>query len=303
MAIITNSLVQAMFTGFRREFQQAFEGTPSHYESVATVVPSSTKSNTYGWLGQVPALREWIGDRVVNDIRETGYEIVNKHWESTVGVSRDDIEDDQIGIYAPLMQEMGRAAATHPDKLVFELLKNGDSTNCYDGQYFFDTDHPVYPNADGTGTPVNVSNNDDNSGSGTPWYLLDTSRAIKPIIYQQRKKPVFTNMTRLDDEAVFTANQFRFGVDVRDNVGFGLWQLAYRSRKPLDGSNLNAAITAMQEFTADGGRPLGVNPTLLVVPPSLREQALETVVAERGANGATNINRNAVEILVTPWVK
>ncbi len=303
MAIITSGLVQAIFTGFRREFQQSLDATPTHFEKVATVVPSTTKSNTYGWLGQIPALREWIGDRVVNDIKEHGYQIVNKHWETTVGVNRDDIEDDQIGIYKPLVAEMARAAATHPDELVFNLLKTGTTTVCYDGQNFFDTDHPVYPNADGTGTPVAVSNYDDNGGTGTPWYLLDTSRAVKPVIYQQRKKPVFTAMTRLDDEAVFTANEYRFGVDSRDNVGFGFWQMAYCSRKPLNGTNLNAAIAAMQEFTADGGRPLGIEPTLLVVPPALREAALETVKAERNANGATNINRNAVEVLVTPWVK
>jgi phage major head subunit gpT-like protein len=303
MAIITNALVQAMFTGFRNDFQKALDAAPSDYAKVATVVPSSSKSNTYGWLGQVPALREWIGDRVINDMKENGYQITNKHWETTVGVNRDDIEDDNIGIYSPLVQEIGRATGVHPDELVFNLLKAGVSTNCYDGQFFFDTDHPVYPNADGTGAPASVSNYDDNAGSGTPWYLLDTSRALRPVFFQQRKKPVFTAMTKLDDESVFTSNQFRFGVDSRDNVGFGLWQLAYCSRKGLTGPNLNAAITAMAEFTADGGRPLGVNPTLLVVPPSLREVALETVKAERNASGATNINRNAVEVLVTPWVK
>lgn len=303
MALVTNALVQALFTGFKADFQKALEAAPSHYMGVATVVPSTTKSNTYGWLGNLQDLREWVGDRVINDIKEHGYQIVNKDWESSVGVKRTDIEDDEVGVYTPLVQEIGRTAAVHPDKLVFELLKAGISTNCYDGQFFFDTDHPVYANADGTGANTPTANFDNNGGAGTPWYLLDTSRAIKPLIFQQRKKPVFTSMTKLDDEQVFTANEFRFGVDCRDNVGFGFWQMAYCSRKDLNGTNLNAAITAMQEFVADGGRPLGINPTLLVVPPSLREAALETVKAERNAAGATNINRNAVEVLVTPWVK
>lgn len=301
MAIITNALLQALLTGFRNDFQRALDNTPSHYDSVATVVPSTTKSNTYGWLGQVPALREWIGDRAINDIKEDGYSITNKKWESTIGVMRTDIEDDQIGIYGPLMSELGRASATHPDELVFALLKAGVSTNCYDGQFFFDTDHPIYPNADGTGAPVATSNL--TAGGDTPWYLLDTSRAIKPIIFQQRKAPIFTSMTKTDDEQVFMADEYRYGVDCRDNVGFAFWQMAHRSQAALTGANLNAAIASMAELTADGGRPLNINPTLLVVPPSLREKALEIVKAERNSAGATNINRNAVEVLVTPWVK
>ena len=48
--------------------------------------------------------------------------------------------------------------------------------------------------------------------------------------------------------------------------------------------------------------PMGINPTLLVVPPTLRETALELVKAERNAAGATNVNRNAVEVLVTPYL-
>ena len=53
---------------------------------------------------------------------------------------------------------MGRASQVFPDELVFGLLKTGGSTLCYDGQFFFDTDHPVFPNVDGTGTAVLVSN-------------------------------------------------------------------------------------------------------------------------------------------------
>ena len=76
-----------------------------------------------------------------------------------MGVTRTAIEDDQLGIYTPLFEEMGYGAATHPDELVFGLLKNGHTTNCFDGQSFFDTDHPVYAEVDGTGAVSLVSNN------------------------------------------------------------------------------------------------------------------------------------------------
>ncbi len=47
MAIVTSSLLDSLRTGFRGEFQRVYEQTPSVYAQIATVVPSSSASNTY----------------------------------------------------------------------------------------------------------------------------------------------------------------------------------------------------------------------------------------------------------------
>ena len=229
-----------------------------------------------------------------------GYTITNRKFESTVGVPREDIEDDSVGVYKPLFEEMGRAAKTHPDELVFALLKAGAATTCYDGQYFFDTDHPVFPNTDGTGAAEAVANYQD--GTGAPWLLLDCSRALKPVIFQERTKPELTAMTDTKDEAVFMTDTYRYGVRYRCNVGFGFWQLAYMSKAELTADNFNAAYAAMSSFKGDGGRPLGIKPTLLAGPPSLRAKILEITKSTRLQNGQDNINQGVVDPLVTPWL-
>lgn len=300
MAIITPALITSLRTGYSQAFQDALAATPTDWEKVATRVPSSNASNTYGWLGQYPKLREWVGDRVVKDMAAQGYQITNKLYEGTVGVKRTDIEDDNVGIYTPLFAEMGRAAKAHGDELVFGLLAAGESTLCYDGQNFFDTDHPVYPNVDGSGTATLVANLQ--AGVGAPWYLLDTSRALKPLIFQERTTPELEAMTATNDEGVFVRDEYRYGIRYRCNAGFGFWQMAYKSKATLDAANFNAAMAAMQSIRADGGRPLGIKPTVLVVPPSLRAAAIEIVKNERLASGASNPNFGAVELIVSPWV-
>ncbi|MFN3879803.1 MAG: Mu-like prophage major head subunit gpT family protein [Nitrincola lacisaponensis] len=302
MAIITPALIQALFTGYRSEFQQGQQQAAPQWNKVAMAISSTSKSNTYGWLGKFPAFREWIGDRVINDMQAHGYAIINKTFESTVGVSRDDIEDDNLGIYSPMFQEMGRMAEVHPDEMVYGLLAAGTSALCYDGQNFFDTDHPVYPKADGTGTAVSVSNyNDGGATPGAAWYLLDTSRAIKPLILQERRKPAFTSMTKLDDEHVFTANEFRFGVDCRRNAGFGLWQLAYCSKAALTGDNLWDAVSAMRALTADGGRKLGVKPNVLVVPTALEKQATRLLERELESSSSNEL-KGRLELVVADYL-
>ena len=301
MAIVKAAIIQALFTSWHADFQKGLTSASPQWKEVAMVVKSTSKSNTYGWLGKFPNLREWIGDRVIQSMKEHGYTITNKTFESTVAVDRDDIEDDNIGIYSPVFEEMGRAVEIQPDQLIYGLLSAGTSTLCFDGQNFFDTDHPVYENVDGTGTAVSVSNFDDNGGSGTAWYLLDTSRAVKPLILQERRAPAFQSMTKLDDEHVFTANEFRFGVDCRRNVGFSFWQLAYGSRKELNPDNLWAAISAMREFSADGGQKLGIRPTTLVVPPSLEKLATRMLERELDSNSSNEL-KGKVKLVVPDYL-
>ncbi len=78
-----------------------------------------------------------------------------------------------------MFAEMGHLARQHPDELLFGLLKSGFTELCFDGQYYFDTDHPA---PDAASNIVSVSNMQ--AGANEPWYLLDTSRAIRPPIYR-----------------------------------------------------------------------------------------------------------------------
>jgi len=300
MAIVTPALLTSLKTGFKGEYARGLEMAAPQWGKVASLIPSSTASNTYGWLGQFPGFREWVGDRVLKDMAAQGYQIANKLFESTVSVKRTDIEDDSVGVYAPLFQEMGRAATVYPDEMIFGLLKDGGAALCYDGQNFFDTDHPVYPNVDGTGAPALAANVA--AGAGPAWYLLDTSRAIKPLIFQEREKPEFAALTKDDDEYVFTRDVYRYGVRARSNAGFGFWQMAYKSQAALDAAGFDAAMVAMMGQKADGGRPLVVSPSLLVVPPALRAAAGSLIEAQLVGGGNSNPNYKAVEVLVCPWL-
>ncbi|MGN5005791.1 Mu-like prophage major head subunit gpT family protein [Aeromonas sp. 96A] len=302
MAMITPALLQSLFTGFKKNFEDAKSEAPAQYTKIATVIKSTTKSNTYGWLGKFPNLRKWVGDRVIESMKAHGYQIVNEDFEATVGVDRNDIEDDELGIYAPMFAEMGRSAGIHPDELCFGLLGAGFTTPCYDGQYFFDTDHPVYPKADGTGTPVLTANVVVDAGyQGEPWFLLDTSRALKPVIFQDRKSPELVAMTKIDDEAVFTRKEFRYGVDCRDAAGFGFWQLAFANKRALTPDNLWDSFSKMREFQADGGRKLGVKATMLVVPPSLEKLATQMLERELDSSSSNEL-KGKLELVVADYL-
>lgn len=292
--IINQTNLANLFTGFKAQFQQAFQtyGAATQWQQFATRVPSSTRENHYAWLGQWPRLREWIGDRQLKGLQAHDYTVKNRKFEATIEVPRDDIEDDTYGVFAPLVAGMGQASAQHPDELIFELLAAGFTSLCYDGQNFFDTDHPV-----GDGVASNSG-----GGAGTPWYLLDTSKPLKPLLFQVRRDYELKAMTRQDDEVVFMRDSYRYGVDARVEAGFAFWQQAYGSKQTLDKTGYAAAREAMMSLKSDEGKPLGLMPNVLVVPPSLEGAGMEILNSERDAAGATNVWRNTAKLVVVPWL-
>ena len=299
---INNANLRTLFVAFNAAFKAGLGQAASQYGQIATTVPSTTAAEEYGWLGQLPGLREWLGDRVVHGIGNHGYTIKNKSYELTVSVPRTAVDDDQYGVYTPLMTEMGRAADAHPDQIVFGLLKAGRTALCYDGQPFFSTTHKVLNEK---GKEVSVSNLSDDGNNGPTWYLLETRRALKPLIFQDRKKPNFVAKTAPTDDNVFNSDTFVYGVDARRNAGFGFWQLAHASNKPLTAENLKAAITAMETQTGDQGRPLGISPNLLVVPKSLRFTAnrlLKSELVNEGGVQVSNDLAGTLELLVGDWL-
>jgi len=295
--LINRANLADMFRGFQVIYQDAWTQAPSMYNAVATTVPSSGSEEHYGWLGTMPRFREWLGDRVINSLSTGDYTIKNKNYEMSFGVDRDHIDDDKIGVYNPILKQAGQEAKTHPDELVWALMLAGFNTVCWDRQYFFDTDHPVMA-ADGSMTTWSNFG----GGSGTPWFLIDDSRALKPVIFQKRRDYNLVAMTSMEDEAVFTRKEFRFGVDARCNVGYGLPHLAYASKQTLDPTNYGAARAAMGSVKGDRGKVLAISGKLLVVPPSLEKAALEILQAQRTSNGADNVWAGTARVMVVPWL-
>ncbi|MEL7430155.1 MAG: Mu-like prophage major head subunit gpT family protein, partial [Pseudomonadota bacterium] len=273
--IINKEALDVLFTGFKSSFQEGLAGAPSTYKSIAMTVPSTHSAEQYSWLGQIPAMREWVGDRVISGLKGHNYTVQNKDYEDTISVPRNDIMDDQYGVFGKLFEQLGRAAAEQPDKMCYDLLSKGHETPCYDGQNFFDADHPVETENSVTSVS-NVAPIDIGGGEVEfePWYLLDCTRAMKPLLFQERLP--FDKLTKLDQDSdpnVFMRKEYIYGVEGRGNVGFGLWQLAYRSTKELTPANYEAARKHMMTMRGDENRVLGITPNVLVCSPNLEGKA------------------------------
>ncbi len=141
--LVTSAALVQLRVGFSAAFNRGLGNVVTLADKIATTVPSSTASNLYGWLGAIPGLRKWIGEREIQKISENDYTIKNEPFELTVGVKRTDIDDDNYGVYTPFMEGMGESTALHKEQRVAETVKRGFTDRCYDGQPFYSKTHKV----------------------------------------------------------------------------------------------------------------------------------------------------------------
>lgn len=292
--VVNQQALHGLNISYNTAFNKAFTEVVTHWQEIAMLTRSATGETSYKWLGNFPVMKEWIGEREIQKLAAFGYSIRNRKWENTISVPREDIEDDQYGVYVSQFEMLGESAALHPETLVFGAMKDGFKENCYDAVPFYSANHPygtdgkqkfsnfselelseasflaarasmmmlkgengkslnIIPNLLAV-SPANeekadwLLNADYHNGSSNTlkgkakvlvstelsdlpeaWFLLDTRRKLKPIIYQVRKEIKMTALTKDTDENVFMRDEFIWGADGRSNVGYSFWQLAFGS--------------------------------------------------------------------------
>lgn len=130
---------KAIIGRFYRRLEEAAQS--AWWTKLAMRFASNQEAETYRWLGMVPQVREWKGGRQVRPLRSQGLTIVNKTWESTIRVDADELRRDKTGQIMVRVNELARRVATHPNKLLTELMLSGQTATGYDGVAFFSDAH------------------------------------------------------------------------------------------------------------------------------------------------------------------
>lgn len=304
MAIVTSDFLAALFTNYSVVWEDSFLAAQAseNYDRFATVVPSSTDTESYNWLGNVPKMKQWLDTRNLQGMGAYTYSLKNLHYEVTIEVDRDTIEDDKYNLIQPRISQLGMEAARFPGEQAMSVLVAGGTSgnNAYDGVTYFSASHTE----DASGTQSNtqagsgvtlaavrtdflaarvamrrlkdnkarpmglapdlvvippdlqdvfeqlintnlIANNSvamSNNLMGaadimvsnyltdtSDWFLMATQYPMKGLLHQVRKQPEFVSMNDPANPYVFMQRKFAFGVDSRFAIGYGLWQMTFRT--------------------------------------------------------------------------
>ena len=294
MAEISFPLIASISTTVSVAFNDQLAMAKPVWPSFAGEVNSTGDSSVYPRLDMIPGMREWFGDRVVHSLSTTNFRVPNRLFESTIGVKRENIEDDQYGFLAPAAAQLGRNAITYYDILLAQMMKAANALPSYDGsQNFFDVAHTNYAISGGVVGPTTAANY--TAGGNAPWFLLDTTQVLKPFFVQKRRPPVITPKIALTEDNVFFQSEFIWGTDMRGAVSPGIYQYAYMSQATFNMANLVAARNAMAAWNRPDGTPMGVLPNVVVVPSVYALLASKYFTSEYDPLAGTTLTPNLVQ--------
>jgi phage major head subunit gpT-like protein len=292
---VTRDYVRAFNPVLKAVFQDAYQPQRNVASKLATFIESNLPQEDYAWISALPTMRQFVDERIVNQLKEYGFTIKNLKWEATVGIQREVLEDEQHNVVKARLMQLAEAAQAHYDQILFVLI-NGNGV-AYDGTAFYHANHgnlvsggasalsatslaaaitamkkqkldngeplevnpthllvppdleytartilnsAFYPSDIGAGKPGAFAQNvlqgslelvvSPRLTTATEWHVFDCSHYVRPFIVQQR---IPITLEWLDDEhesdATFMRDEYLWGVRSRDNVGFGLYQYAYKS--------------------------------------------------------------------------
>ena len=138
MATFDLANVKQLTKGVKKLFNTGIKNSPKkEYLDIASEVNTKSHTVDYAWLGELPAMREWIDARVFKNLKDYVYTLSKKDWEATISVKRDDFIFDNLGIVKIKIKQLIHSITNHYNKMVFSLIPlNGI---CFDGQPFFGT--------------------------------------------------------------------------------------------------------------------------------------------------------------------
>lgn len=155
MQEVTPALLDATYTGFQAVVQNAMERTDVWYTGVATTIPSTSREEVLSFMERTPVMREWKGPRIAHSLAAQAFRAKNKKFELTVKISRDDLEDSKIALYAAAVSDFGESLKKWPDQQMAGAMQAGKTVKCFDGKFFYAADHFV-AKAKGTGSQKNL---------------------------------------------------------------------------------------------------------------------------------------------------
>lgn len=153
--LINASALSALYTGLSTQFNNALKAVPTEYADTAMVVPSTGKGMDYAWLSRFPKMRKWVGDKHLKALKLGKYYVANEDWETTIEVLRNDLEDDQIGIYSVQAQMAGESAGELFGDILTALKNNAFTATGMDGVAYYSTAHVL---TDSSGVETTYSN-------------------------------------------------------------------------------------------------------------------------------------------------
>lgn len=197
MGAITPSFVMDLQSNMRvlqeQGYQSLIEPGKLWWQKIAKVRPSGTRRDILTWLLSTAMIEDTgtYGDKnIFEDLVTRMTEIENTHAGANFKIKKDDLSDTDangMALAAQWSKDIGAYMGYFPQKKCAHFLKNAHTAayTAYDGQPFFDANHPQNPYNPGAGDYSNLFTG------------VDISNAVTADVALANLQTVFSNIASI----------------------------------------------------------------------------------------------------------
>jgi len=139
---ITQGNLEAVFTGLKATFADAVQSTDTAWiDRLMEAVPSAAGVENYPTATLLGDLEEVLDEVTITSIGTFVQRVPNRTFARIVQIKRNDVADDNVGVYKPGVRQLGRRAALYPIRLAAEALLAGLTDQWVDGATVFSDSH------------------------------------------------------------------------------------------------------------------------------------------------------------------
>lgn len=156
--LLNRAQLEAAYVTYSTIFDSQLVNTPVIYPQITTVMPDVGPVTEFKWLGEVPTMTEWDGQRKINKLMAEGHTLRTRWYANGIELDYEDYAEDKLGLVRPRIEGLARMGPRKIDSLAVDYYIAGFAGTlglCYDGQYLVDSDHTFSTKA-GETTQSNV---------------------------------------------------------------------------------------------------------------------------------------------------
>jgi phage major head subunit gpT-like protein len=145
--LLDRAKLEVAYVTYSTIFDMALATTSVIYPRIATVMNDVGPKTEFKWLGSVPLMQKWEGQRPINKIRAETHSLETAWYANGLELDVDDIREDKLGIVRPRIAQLAKMGPRKIDAIVVDMYVQGFAAGAglygltYDGQYLVDSDH------------------------------------------------------------------------------------------------------------------------------------------------------------------
>lgn len=145
--LLDRAKLEAAYVTYSTIFDAALAVASVIYPALATVMNDVGPQTDFKWLGSVPLMQEWDGQRPISKLRAESHTLTTRWFANGIELSVDDVREDKLGLVRPRIAQLAKAAPRKIDSKVVDMYVQGFAAGAgalgltYDGQYLIDSDH------------------------------------------------------------------------------------------------------------------------------------------------------------------